>query len=104
MVEDSSVRTFNRYFDSEKNALYLTPTEGKPTHTLIWLHGAGEPTEMYVDLFDKNGGLPTVLPHSSIQVILPTAPLTPCKWHFDGAVVPVWYNVHSFDGRTAEFD
>ena len=106
MEQENTVSGFKRHFDSEKNAIYLTPIEGTPTHTLIWLHGAGEPAELSLNLFGSIDGseFPSMLPHSNIQVILPNAPMRPCTWYFDDAIVPVWSNINEFNGETFVYD
>ena len=68
--------------------IHIDATEGKHTHTMIFLHGLGDSAEGFSDMFEKGGPLH----FANMRVVLPTAPRKPVSCN-DGYVMNSWFDI-----------
>jgi phospholipase/carboxylesterase len=71
----------------ENGTIYLEPLHAE--RALIWLHGLGDTGAGFKPFFKGQEEM-----SKSVRVILPTAPLRPCKLA-GGQTVPSWFDIGS---------
>lgn len=80
--------------------IYITPSSGKHTETLIFLHGLGDTAKGWFSFFSDINTTPCL---PTTKVVLLTAPSTPVTAN-RGAKMPSWYDIKTFGAHPDQFE